>query len=49
MISVNSFCPRAENESAGTSFILVIVEYDRDKDYCDIIYLMNFSFSNYCM
>ena len=47
MISVNSFCLRAERESVGTSYTLVIAEYDIDKDYCDIIYLMYLYFSSY--
>ena len=48
MIPINSFCPRAERESVGTSHTLVIVEYDVDKDYCDIIYLMYFYFPSIC-
>ena len=49
VIYVNSFCPHAERESVGTSYTLVIVQYDIDKDYCDIIYLMYFYFPSYCM
>ena len=47
MISVNSFCPRAERESVGTAYTVVIIEYDIYKDYCDIIYLMHFYLFSY--